>query len=218
MSRLKFRMGTLALSAGLLLVGCNGEDETTDPNPIEEETMETDDTEPIEEQPAEETDDDMDDSEVTDDTNINDDVNQMETPGIEGIELPVTLNSSIDIFYETLGSEDINIESIEFDEEDGRYVYSFDGWDGEYEYELEIDAESSEIIDQEQEEDSDTEDSIDLEELITPLEAMDAALEASGSGYVEEWELEVEDGQTIYDIDIEDGEDQKIDALTGDVL
>lgn len=231
MSRLKLRMGTLALSAGLLLAGCNGEDEPTETSPIEEETTETDDTQPIEEQPDEETDeeatedtDDMDDTEITDDTditddtNINDDINQMETPGIQGIELPVTLNSAIDIFYETFGSEEISIESIQFEEDDGRYVYSFDGWDGEYEYELEVDAETSETIEEDQEEDTDTEDELNLENIINPIEAMDAAIEASGSGYVEEWELEVEDGQTIYDVDIEDGDDQQIDAVSGEAL
>lgn len=212
------KYGLLSLSAGLLLAGCNGEDEPTETSPIEEEMTETDDTEPVEEQPAEETEDETADSDITDDTNSNDDVNQLETDGIQGIELPVTLNSAIDIFYETFGTEDIRIDSIQFEEDDGRYVYDFDGWDGEFEYELKVDAETSETFDQEQEEDSDTEDELNLEDIITPMEAMDAALEASGSGYVEEWELEVEDGQTIYDVDIEDGEDQKIDAVSGEAL
>lgn len=211
------RFGLLTLSAGALLAACDGEDTTTDTNPIEEEVTETEDTEPIEEQPEETEDESMDNTETTDDTSTEDTVNQMETPGIQGIELPVTLNSAIDIFYETFASEDITLDSIQFEEEDGRYIYSFNGWDGEYEYELEVDAETGEVADQEQDEDGDTDDTLNLEGIITPLEAMDAALEASGSGYVEEWELEVENDQTIYDIDIEDGDDQKIDAVTGDV-
>ncbi|MDZ7836105.1 MAG: PepSY domain-containing protein [Alkalibacterium sp.] len=185
-----------------------------------------DDTEPVEEQPDDtggETDDmDGTDDSTMDDTDDIDEVDEptsaMDTPGVDGLELPVTLNSSIDIFYETFGSEEINIDSIHFEEDDGRYVYSFEGWDDNFDYELDVDAETSEIIEQEQDEDSDTEDILELEGIITPQEAMEAALEASGSGYVEEWELEVENGQTIYDIDIEDGNDQKIDAMTGDVL
>lgn len=141
-----------------------------------------------------------------------------ETAGIQGIELPVPLNNAIGLFYETFESEDISIDSIQFEEDDGRYIYAFDGWDGEFAYELKVDAETSEVFDQEQEEDSETEDELNLEDIIDPIEAMDAALEASGSGYVEEWELEVENDQTIYDIDVEDGDDQRIDAVSGEAM
>jgi len=219
MSKVKaMKYGLLSLSAGVMLAGCSGEDEPTETSPMEEEMTETDDTEPVEEQPADETTDETDDSEVTDDTDTNDDVDQMATAGIQGINLPVTLNSAIDIFYETFGTEDISINSIQFDEDDGRYVYDFEGWDGSFNYELKVDAETSEVFDQEQEEDSETEDELNLDNIINPIEAMDAALEASGSGYVEEWELEVENDQTIYNIDVEDGDDQKIDAVSGDAL
>ncbi|MER2063180.1 MAG: PepSY domain-containing protein [Alkalibacterium sp.] len=215
------KFGLLSLSAGVLLAACNGEDEPTDMNPIEEETTETDDTEPIEEQPAEDTEDGTGESDVTDESETDatyDSAAQTDSPGIEGMTFSITLDEAIDLFYETFGSEDTNIEQIEFDDDNGRYLYEFDGWDGEFEYELDIDAETGEIVKQEQEQDSETDDILELEGIVTPNEAMDAALEASGSGYVEEWKLEVENGQTIYDIDIEDGEDQKIDAVSGDVL
>lgn len=213
------KYGLLSLSAGLLLAGCNGEDEPTEMNPIEEETTETDDTDPIEEQPAEETEDDTGDSDMNDaDEEATDTEAQTDSPGIEGMTFSVTLEDAIATFYETFGSEDINIEQIEFDDDNGRYLYEFDGWDGEFEYELDIDAETGDIVKQEQEQDSDTDDILELEGIITPNEAMDAALDASGSGYVEEWQLEVENNQTIYDIDIEGGEDQDVDAASGDVL
>lgn len=48
---------------------------------------------------------------------------------------------------------------------------------------------------------------------------MDAVLELRDENdYVTEWELEVEDEQMIYDIDLKSGEDQKVDALTGEIL
>lgn len=198
------RLSMLSLSAGVLLAACDTAETPTDPAPMEEDTTETDDTEPIEETPA--------------DDSVDETPAQTDSPGIEGMTFSITLDDAIDLFYETFGSEDINIEQIEFDDDDSRYLYEFDGWDGEFEYELDIDAETGEIVKQEQEQDSDTDDILDLEGIITPNEAMDAALEASGSGYVEEWQLEVEDGRTIYDIDIEEGEDQDVDAHTGDVL
>lgn len=142
---------------------------------------------------------------------------QTDTPGIEGIEFEVSLFDAIDLFYDTFGSQDINIEEIEFDSDGNRYYYEFEGWDGEYEYELEIDAETGELLQQEMELDSETDDILDLDGIITPQEAMSIALEAAGDGYVEEWELEVEDGRTIYDIDIEGARDHEVDAHSGDV-
>lgn len=220
------RLGMLSMSAGLLLAAC---DTPADETPTEEDTTETNDTEPIEETPADDegTDDSMDETETdTDDMNGTEDDSagtedtpaQTDSQGIEGMTFSTTLDDAIDLFYETFGSEDINIEQIDFDDDDGRYLYEFDGWDGEFEYELDIDAETGEIVKQEQEEETDTDDILNLEGIITPNEAMDAALEASGSGYVEEWQLEVENDRTIYDIDVEGGEDQDVDAHSGDVL
>ena len=220
------RLGMLSMSAGLLLAACDTDDTPTDPAPMEEDTTETDDTEPIEETPADdEGTDDMsdteDDSMGTDDSeesSADETPAQTDSPGIEGMTFSITLDDAIDLFYETFGSEDINIEQISFDDDDGRYLYEIDGWDGEFEYELDIDAETGEIVKQEQEEETDTDDVLDLDGIITPNEAMDAALEASGSGYVQEWQLEVENDRTIYEIDVEGGEDQDVDAHSGDVL
>lgn len=193
------KYGVLSLSAGLVLSACGGEETT-------ETTDMTDDTEVTE------------NNETTEDT-TNDDMSQVDVKGIEALDFSVSLNDAVDVFYETFESENINIESIQFDEDSGRYMYSIDGWDGEFNYELNIDADTSETFEQEKEEDTDKENTINIEEIIMPKEAMDAALEASGSGYVEEWELEVENNQTIYDIDIEGGgDDQTIDALSGDAL
>jgi uncharacterized membrane protein YkoI len=111
----------------------------------------------------------------------------------------------------------LNIDEIEFEREDGRYVYDFEGWDGEFEYEMEIDAQTGEILSQETEADTDHDDILDLDGIISPQEAMAIALEAAGSGYVEEWDLELENGFTVYEVDIEGGEDQDVDAHTGEI-
>ncbi|GEK91271.1 PepSY domain-containing protein [Alkalibacterium kapii] len=207
MSNVKIiKYGMLSLSAGLVLAGCSGED-TTDTMDTTDDTSMTEDSGTTE------------NTETTDDSMTNNDMNQTENKGIQDLDLSVSLNDAVDLFYETFGCENINIDSVQFDADDGRHVYSIDGWDGEFHYELSIDADTSETFEQEQEEDTEQENMINLEEVIMPKEAMDAALEASGSGYVEEWELEVENDQTIYDIDIEGGgNDQTIDALSGDVL
>ncbi|SDK73514.1 PepSY domain-containing protein [Alkalibacterium thalassium] len=215
------RLGVLSLSASLLLAACDDND-TQDTTPVEDDTEQTGDTDAGDDTAADNTGEDDPDDTAADNTSDDetdgaaDDAT--DSQGIQGMTFSVSLDDAIDQFYETFGSEDINISSIQFDYDDGRYLYEFEGWDGQYEYELDIDAETGEIVQQEQDDDVDSGDILDLEGIISPEEAMEAALDASGSGYVEEWGLEVEDGRTIYDIDVEGGSDQQVDAQTGDVL
>lgn len=138
--------------------------------------------------------------------------------GLEEIILEITLDDVADLFYEHFGTEEINISSVELEREDGRYIYQVEGWDANYDYELAVNAETAEIVEEEKEEDEDAGDILEISSVISPQKAMEAALEASSSGYVEEWELEVESNRMIYDIDVEDGDDQKVDALTGEIL
>lgn len=215
------RLGVLSLSASLLLAACDDND-TQDTTPVEDDTEQTGDTVAGDDTAADNTGEDDTDDTAADNTSDDetdgaaDDAT--DSQGIQGMTFSVSLDDAIDQFYETFGSEDINISEIQFNHDDGRYLYEFEGWDGQYEYELDIDAETGEIVQQEQDYDDDSGDILDLEGIISPEEAMEAALDASGSGYVEEWDLEVEDGRTIYDIDVEGGSDQQVDAQTGDVL
>ncbi|TVP90190.1 PepSY domain-containing protein [Alkalibacterium sp.] len=209
------KMGMLSLSATVLLAACDNDD-TLETTPVEDETMTDEQTDDEVEETAEEEASTEDDT-VEEDT-TEDESQETSTTGLESMIFEFNLDDAIDLFYETFESEDINIEEIQFEHDDNRFVYEFEGWDGEYEYELDIDAETGDIIKQEKDDNDDTEDSLDLDGIISPQEAMETALEASGSGYVEEWKLEVEDGRTIYKIDIEEGDDQEIDAHTGDVL
>ena len=60
---------------------------------------------------------------------------------------------------------------------------------------------------------------IDRKAIITGKEAMEKALEGQADGvYVEGYELEVENGKAIYDIDLENASDVKIDAATGEII
>ncbi len=194
----KMGIGTLTLSATLLLGACSGEADDDFDIDMDRQT----------EIPAETELDDVEESEADAESK----------KGIENLVLGINLTEAVDLFYQTFNSKDINIDSIEFEQDNGRYIYEIEGWDGQYEYELEIDAESAEVIEQEKKEDSDEGDTLELDSIISPAEAMQAALKASGSGEVDEWELEFDNGRMIYEIDISDGEDQEIDALTGDVL
>lgn len=200
------KLGILSLSSFFVLAACTNDNTTTDDDTIADTAEEI-----LESSESMGTEVSSDTTDMTSDS--------MATgAGIENMGFMVSLDDAITTFRDTFTGDNINIDSIQFEMDDNRYVYSIDGWDDANDYELDIDAETGDILSQEQEEDTDADDMLAVEGIVSPKEAMDAALAASGEGYVKEWELEVENDQTIYDIDIEDGSDQKVDALTGDVL
>lgn len=139
--------------------------------------------------------------------------------GIENTEFAISLDQAIETFYSTFGSDTINIDKIEFDKDDGRYKYEISGWDEGFEYDLDVDAETGDVLDQEKDQDNDTDNIIDLGQIISPSEAMSIAITEAGSGYVKDWELDGKiNGNAVYEIDIENGPDQHIDAYTGEIL
>lgn len=201
MTMKKMSIFTMALSTTLTLAACSSPDEEEIPVDTEPETEET-----IDNESEEET-----NKELTTETE--------NKKGLSTASLELTLDDAVNLFTNYFESQEMNIESIELKEKKNQYIYQLEGWDGQYEYELEFDAENSEILEEEKEKSDDEEEILNLKSAISPLEAMEVALELSKeNAYVTEWELEFEDDQMIYDIDVENGEDQKIDALTGEVL
>ena len=63
------------------------------------------------------------------------------------------------------------------------------------------------------------EEALDLSKIIKAEDAMKKALEGQKEdAWVVEYELEIDDGKAIYDIDVENGQDIKIDAVTGEII
>ena len=130
------------------------------------------------------------------------------------------LEEAIDAFYTHFGNEAIDLTGAGLEEEDGKYCYEINGFKDGEEYELVLDANTLDVISENKE----TEDDanvlvIDRTKLITAKEAMEKALEGQADGvYVEGYELEVENGKAIYDIDLENASDVKIDAASGEII
>lgn len=131
-----------------------------------------------------------------------------------------TLEEAIDAFYAHFGDDAIELTGAGFDEEDGKYCYEVKGFKDGQEYEAVLDANTLEVVSEKKEaEDDKTIMAIDRASLITGKEAMEKALEGQADGvYVEGYELEVENGKAIYDIDLENAEDVKIDAASGEII
>ena len=76
------------------------------------------------------------------------------------------------------------------------------------------------IVEEEIDEDDDTNKlALDFDKIIPATEAMEKALKGQAkNAWVVEYELEIDDGRAVYDIDIENGRDVKIDAATGEII
>lgn len=214
----KLGMGIVSLSAVALLAAC-GDTNTTEDPAVEDPAIEEPATDPATDDTTDNATDDATDD-MTDDTTA-DTTQTTDAPdtsnGIYGVEFAVSLEEAVQIFHETFG-EGINISDVDFDTDRGNYEYQISGWDEENDYELDIDATTGEVNEEETDRDSDRDNVIDFNAIISPTEAMDIAVEESGSDFVEDWSLEEDDGFTIYEVNIENGNDITIDAETGDVL
>ena len=147
-------------------------------------------------------------------------VESVQLEGLEQIDLELTIDDFITFFQQSFNSRKIHIEAIELelDDEQDRYVYEIEGWDDEYRYELKVNAKDLRIIAQEKKEHFESRDILDLANIIPPKEAMMKAIEANAGSRVEEWELEMDQGRLVYVIDFSDGEEQIVNALTGELL
>ena len=160
-------------------------------------------------------------TETTDNNNVVKEVsNDTETAAKDQIPATEkTLEEAIDAFYTHYGDDAIELTGADLDEEDGKYIYSVKGYKDGEEFEAEFDANSLDLIKEERETEDDTNIlAIEKDNIIIAKEAMEKALEGQEGAWVKEYELEVENGKAIYDIDIEDGKDIKIDAATGEIL
>lgn len=210
----KFKLGLISLSAFTILAACNDSTDQLPDTETPDDTTEdvTDDTNGNGETTDETTDEANDDS-TADDTGTTD-----ASAGILSMSFQVLLEDAVQTFHDTFG-ENVNIDEIEFEDDNGEYYYDFQGWDDSTEYDLKVSADSGEILKQETEADNDPDDDIlDITAYITPEEAMNAAVEVSDTDVVDSWQLEMDDGRAVYEIDFEGARDVDIDAVTGEVL
>lgn len=194
----------LALASGLVLSSCgNSQPATTEPaQPAQE--VETTETEVVEETtPAT----DITEAPAEEDSKFN----TMPQVGL-------TLDDALKAYFDHFGDDTISIIEISLDHDDGFYQYEIEGFKDGTEYDATIDANTGEVIEMEKDDDEDGDAPIDINAIIKPEEAIEKALATQAEGaYVEEWSLEVDDGRTVYELDIENGDDVEIDAMTGEV-
>lgn len=211
----KMTIATALMSSFLLLTACQ--------SPEDNDDTDTDNTEDTTEQTEEDTSTDTDDSNETEDNNETDDQELHDTKGIQDHEFDLSLEDAVDTFHDKYG--DMEIYAVELTTEDGVYQYEIKGQKDNTEYKAHIDADSGDILSEKEENDDDNHMEIDFDQLISPKDAMDEALnELDEDAYITSWELEEEDNKMAYEIEYDFEDDDKddgditIDAYNGDVL
>lgn len=199
----------LALSAGMIFAACgNNTDTNTNKASEKAETKVEDvkDSAKDAKDSAKETKDDVETAVKTATSDIK--------------KVKIDLDGAVSKFKETFSDEEIAIEGISLELENGEYEYEIEGRKDNKEYKLTLDANTADIKAQSEEDDNDNEkaEPIDFASIISPEEAMDKALTGQEDAKVVEWSLSTDDGKTKYEIDVENGDDKEVDALTGDIL
>ena len=211
----------LLLALALVLGACGNEsakpaDQAKEGKPAVEEKVDDNETSDSDDGVKEVEDDKDDDEKVATDDEKN--VREFKRSPIP--EVDTSMEDAVEIFYDHFKDDSININSIKLDFFNEGLDYVIEGFKDGNEYELRIAATNGVVIEEKIDKDDDTDEkALDLKNIITAQEAMEKALEGQKEGaWVVEYELEIDDGKAVYDIEIEDGADVKIDATTGEII
>lgn len=112
----------------------------------------------------------------------------------------------------------INIDKFKVEFLDNDIIYEIEGFKDGKEYRLKINN-NGKILEEKIEDNNDKKFAIDFKKIVSGVDAMEKALEGHDENEkVKEYEIKIEEGKAIYDIDLESGEKVKIDAESGEIL
>lgn len=109
---------------------------------------------------------------------------------------------------------DVRVSSFELNLEDGSYVYEVEGHDDVNKYEMKIEATDGEILEDEQgaRDDVDSEGQITKDHVDNIEELVERSLTEAGNNYrIEEWQVNIENGQPILEIELIDDNNNEIE-------
>lgn len=127
-------------------------------------------------------------------------------------EVSLSIDDAKKAFDLEFGVGDIGITSLSLDNENGKYYYEIDGFLDNKEYEAKIDANTGDIVESKSEAENENKEVLDFTLLKDPNDVITKALEGKENAYVKEWELSIENGKAVYELDIENADDMEIDA------
>ncbi|MEG0443511.1 MAG: PepSY domain-containing protein [Carnobacterium sp.] len=222
----KALIGATTLATSLVLAACssgNQEDTTTTPSEASSEMMMSSDQMDSSSMMSSDSSSSMSSSSSTADSSSSSSSNtDASSKGIENKTFDVSMEDAVNKFKDEYS--DAEITSVSIDEDSNNYVYKVEGYNATNEVELEVDATTGEVMnkDTDDKDNVDDDEVLDLAGLVSPQEAMKAALDKVGSGYAKEWGIDSKNGTIYYEIDVEGSDsandDVHIDAKTGEFL
>ena len=217
---MKIKNLSLILLASLLLGAC-GNKEAKPAEDVKQDASQVEDAKPAE--------DVKQDASQVEDTNTgvkevsDDDKKSSNTEKEKAPEVAMNMEDAVKIFHEHNfgdGSADaLNIDKFKVEILDKDIIYEIEGFKDGKAYQLKINN-NGEILEEEIEDDDDKKKlAIDFSKIISGVDAMEKSLEGQAEDVkVKEYELKIEDGKTVYEVELDNDKDVKIDATTGDII
>ena len=156
--------------------------------------------------------------EVSEDEKKTDDTDKEKAP-----EVAMNMEDAVKIFHEhnfgDASADSFNLDKLKVEILDKDIIYSIEGFKDGKEYQLKINN-NGKILEEKIEDDDDKKKlAIDFTKIISVEDAWEKSLEGLAEDVkVKEYELKIEDGKVVYDIELDNGKDVKIDATTGDII
>ena len=156
--------------------------------------------------------------EVSEDDKKTDDTDKEKAP-----EVAMNMEDAVKIFHEhnfgDASADSFNFDKLKVEILDKDIIYSIEGFKDGKEYQLKINN-NGKILEEKIEDDDDKKKlAIDFTKIISVEDAWEKSLEGQAEDVkVKEYELKIEDGKVVYDIELDNGKDVKIDATTGDII
>ena len=156
--------------------------------------------------------------EVSEDEKKTDDTDKEKAP-----EVAMNMEDAVKIFHEhnfgDASADSFNLDKLKVEFLDKDIIYSIEGFKDGKEYQLKINNNGKILEEKIEDDDGKKKLAIDFHKIISGADAMEKALEDQAEDVkVKEYELKIEDGKVVYDIELDNGKDVKIDATTGDII
>lgn len=138
-------------------------------------------------------------------------------------EIAMNMEDAVKIFHEhnfgDASAESFNFDKLKVEILDKDIIYSIEGFKDGKEYQLKINS-NGKILEENIEDDDDNKKlAIDFTKIISGEDAWEKSLEGQDEDVkVKEYELKIEDGKVVYEVELDNGKDVKIDATTGDII
>lgn len=211
----RFKLAGVLLSAGLIMAACGGDEDGTEGNGDAEDTSADEGMENMEEN--------------NEDAGGGNDTSDGQSDG-SGSSSSETISQE-DINHDAREAVDAAMENydgkliqVELDHDDGQWVYKVDMEQDSEEYETRLSVDDLSVINEQTEtdDDKDSEDQFEYGDAIPAEDAVQTAIdEAGGSGEIEGWSLDRDDGALEYEIELRNTDngdaDITIDAESGEV-